>query len=747
MDKLDPNGEMQALLDAEADNLFFHAPRTKLDDDQFLAEDIDGVTDSAAGNGNLNYLLLQAAMNSDGANRDGDVLASMPDGGWQPQAASRGGHVPSHGNDLGGTAGAMPARTADVPKNEAALSLEGQSISDGPVSIVSEGGDIANTMSSESVRNSYSSTSRNAGSSSSRTSADTTTTENNTYNNNSTTNTNNGGDNTNNNGGNNVSGGVNTNNEYYSYYEQNTYNTETNTYNSVVNNNVTNTTHVVNEGDAVTNNTVTITDIDNVVNNSGNTITIINNDHHDHDHDHGPGIDLPDITVVLPDIDAGDIITTVTTQIDTLLDQVQEVVCDTVSILEPVLQTVETVVSETTNVVVNVVAGVEDVVETVVAQLPSVPDLGALLPSIGGDAAPDTDIGLGALRLPIAQTLDPVENLIGDVDAALGVSVDLFQTAGIDNASGDTDLVLLNDANILGQDLAGVTQSVNLDVVESLVSDIDIDLTGAANLLGSVADPLLDNHAGGGASGLPVVDDVLSSLGSGVAELAGTLLGGEASASSDTDIAITDNIGLGGSSLLEGGVNLVLDPVEDVIGDVDLALDINLGLLNPSASSEPDTGDLDVLVDLGLVDQPLANALAQAIVDPLEEIVGDIDISLTLAADLLSVQAPSAVDQSDGGTGQDTILSQIGDELSGFVENVVLQHGAQDQGGGTLLGALADASWTDGNSGGDVNGAANVFVDAIGNAIPDPVHIVSNIFESLGSGHSEHHGGLSSLFG
>lgn len=352
------------------------------------------------------------------------------------------------------------------------------------------------------------------------------------------------------------------------------------------------------------------------------------------------------------------------------------------------------------------------------------------LPILGGDGGinpPDNDISLNGI-LPEGELdviLDPVEDLAGDLD--IGVSLNsLLGDGETSNALGDTDLMLGGNLQLAGAPLGLPQLHIGLDPVESLLGDIDLDLTTSGNLLGAVAPGLIDDAAGG--TGL---DSVQSVLADALTPIATGLLGtGDDGGGTDGDVQLGTDIGLGdlvenlglegtdlddlnlGNDLAGGVQSVALDPIEDLIGDIDLAADIGLMGGGETDNSAGDS-DLSVPLDLGLADNGLSDIAIDIPLDPVEEIAGDIDIDLGLAVNLLGDTADGLVNDGAGGTGDSTIISNLGDDLGALGDDVIEDIHAD------LADTLPDASLDDLLGGAD-NDIAGDLGDALG-ALEDSI--------------------------
>lgn len=298
--------------------------------------------------------------------------------------------------------------------------------------------------------------------------------------------------------------------------------------------------------------------------------------------------------------------------------------------------------------------------------------LADLLPPLGGGGNSDHDLGLGGLNNAIDLTpvtdglsniINPVEDLLGDLDIGGNIGLGLLGT-DIDAAGApDTDLTIPLDIGLIDSPLFHDGLSINLDMLEALTGDIDVNLTGAIDLLGSIAAPLIDAEAGGTGT-----HNILSNLGDVVSDLAGGLL--SVSTGGDHDLGLATGIDILDHSLLENGLAVVLDPVENLLGDIDIGGTIGLDLLGTNTGTGADT-DITIPLDLGLIDNSLLSNALNINLDPLEALTGDIDIDLGVAGNLLGDVASPIFDALSGGSGTHDIASQIGDAVSHIADSLL----------------------------------------------------------------------------
>ena len=285
----------------------------------------------------------------------------------------------------------------------------------------------------------------------------------------------------------------------------------------------------------------------------------------------------------------------------------------------------------------------------------------------GGDDNGDDDVDLNLdvisdiVNLNLEAVLDPIENIIGDID------VDIDAILG--NILSPDDGILPNPSVILDVVLGG-TEILNdfpINVILTPVEDAASGLIDAVNpVLGEI---------------LPFTPDPLGT----VADVLGMF-------NNDGDSDLVVNLGMslpdafGLSALGGGSIDIPLDPVESVSGDIDIAasvdvvienlittdlsdLNIDISLITdgdmiPSLDtlissndisgsvadvagdisdilgegSEPNGEDTDLSVDTGfdVLDHTVDNLDVGATLDPAENIIGDIDIDVDMNTDIVN---------------------------------------------------------------------------------------------------------------
>ncbi len=373
---------------------------------------------------------------------------------------------------------------------------------------------------------------------------------------------------------------------------------------------------------------------------------------------------------------------------------------------------------------------------------------------IGDPDNPDHDLGVnldiinGILpvdlpELNLNQVLNPVEDILGDFDIGLNGAIDLLGNNEISNSAGDSDLNILGEGSILDTSLISTDLSIALDVVEQFTGDIDLDLTAAFNLLGSVAPGLIDQFPGGsggplgevgtalnelaapilqpvlgnthldlsgglnlldpvaggedsnlhlglnldllGANLDPIVLDIplapieamtdpnLAAVGTALNNfglthsIIGDLLGGS---QPDTDVALGNHISIADHEVPVPDLAVALNPVEDLLGDFDISNQTTLDLFG-SSEVDNSAGDSDIVVttQIEVVDHVLEQLSLHMPLDPVEHLIGDIDLNLGISDNLFGNVAAPIVDAAPGGSGNGGLLENIGDQISGGIAN------------------------------------------------------------------------------
>ncbi|HCK32750.1 MAG TPA: hypothetical protein DHW10_04305, partial [Rhodospirillaceae bacterium] len=270
--------------------------------------------------------------------------------------------------------------------------------------------------------------------------------------------------------------------------------------------------------------------------------------------------------------------------------------------------------------------------------------------------------GLGGLTDPVETLTNLTENvntLIETVlDTVTNTTESLINSLNLDSLS---DLQLLSidiDANIkevLGDTLDSLFESTELlqSLLDTVTDQIDeINLGDVTQIVDKTLDPVLDtldNLDDTVTTLTDTVTDALDGIVSGIG--LGDILPGDGDPN-DTDVTVDLGIDALDSDVLDTVLDATLNPVEDLVGDVDLDLGLGLDLLGTDTdqSGEADT-DISIQTNIDLIDDTLLGGGIEISLDPIEEIVGDIDLDLGLGADLLGDLAEGIVNDGEGGSG------------------------------------------------------------------------------------------------
>ncbi len=382
-----------------------------------------------------------------------------------------------------------------------------------------------------------------------------------------------------------------------------------------------------------------------------------------------------------------------------------------------------------------------------VVQLVGLGDGSFFPPGDGEDSDLEAAIDLGVIDQDVVDDLisDPlepltniVEDIVGDID--LGVDAGLELLGGDPDADDENDVSLDTDIDLIDTDIVEAAVEAVLDPIEEIVGDIDLDIDLAADILGDAADPLVDDGVGGSGE-----DSLLSDIGDAVSEIVdevvvdpvtdllgepdleadiladlspaaeaaealvdealgddgdvedvvgdilgdtdglvedllddaatGSLLTGDGE-SEDTDVVADIDLGVVDQdvvdTLIDNPVEPLTDTVEDLAGDVDLDLGLGAELLGGEADAD-DENDVSLETDVDLVDTDIVEAGVEAVLDPVEEVVGDLDVDIDLSTDALGEIADPVIDDAEGVTGEDTLISEVGDLASDIVEEAVVE--------------------------------------------------------------------------
>ncbi len=248
---------------------------------------------------------------------------------------------------------------------------------------------------------------------------------------------------------------------------------------------------------------------------------------------------------------------------------IQDGLQDIITKVTGTLEILETVTDKTVDIV-------DGAVGTVLADLGVDNILGDDNANADGDLNLDIDLDILATDLAyleLGPVLDPVEDVVGDVDLGIDLETDFLNPGGseTDNTQGDSDINLAGDVDVLDSDILDLANELELDPVEDIIGDIDLDVGAAIDILGDAADPLLDSAEGGSAE-----DTLLGDVGEAIADVADAILPElNTDDESDDDIVIEVDVDLLGISD-ELDTEVTIDPVEDLTNDIDITLHVDI---------------------------------------------------------------------------------------------------------------------------------------------------------------------------
>lgn len=245
------------------------------------------------------------------------------------------------------------------------------------------------------------------------------------------------------------------------------------------------------------------------------------------------------------------------------------------------------------------------------------------------------------------------------------------------------DIEPLQDATeALADTLQGTTETI-ADAAEQVIDAVDTaaeTVSAATDLLSDITPALNDAIETVDAIAPDAID--LDPVQEAVQPVSDALTLGEPNedaAPEDTDFAADIGVDALDTPVLEVVGDVIIDPVEDIVGDVDLGVDAAADLLNGDFfgdnANETDNaqGDSDVTLttDNDLTDHDIADANLDVELDPVEAIVGDVDLDINAATDILGDAADGLIDNAAGGSDTPNLLSEVGELAQDIAEPVV----------------------------------------------------------------------------
>ena len=582
-------------------------PSNKLDADQYVADDIDGVTESLFGSGNMSYAVMQASQSGNLLNNTAPatpfLAGDVPGGNLQWLSAGT-----STGTEYDVTQGGMTYRSPAISSDEI-LSTQGAPASSSAhaSNLTGDGNFSHSTVGSMGASQSASHNNINPDTSVTPSINTTASSETNT----NTTTVVRGKD------GQDGMDGQDamfccTGHCSVTYNNTNYYDTEVH-YGDVIFGDV-NLGDLIHIGDIDLGDLITINDVVDI--NIGDVVSTIN--------------------IVL--LDLGDAITHVTQ----LIHNVTETVGDTLGdLIDGTFTSIEAV----TSILDTLLTSVTEVTHNITSQLT---DLSAQLMDVLGDVV--NQLGDKALSL-IESTL---HDALNGLDQAANGLQDL-----LDMADEVTDLIPGTEAiTEIAQNLGNITGQLGNDISEMVTPVLDLVHLGDQ--------PLVED-------GLDLIDEVLDVptpaldvVGDTVADAFDNPLETGIDTLENPDVAI-HNI-LNTADDVGAEIDDVLHATHDLLENVPGGAENLLGgladdLLNPPTAPD-DGGDSDLIVDAGidLLDHTLSTIDAEAVLDPVESVVGNVDSTLNLQTDLLAHDG----EETNNAAGDQDLTVDIDAEILGL---------------------------------------------------------------------------------
>lgn len=362
---------------------------------------------------------------------------------------------------------------------------------------------------------------------------------------------------------------------------------------------------------------------------------------------------------------------------NSLIEEVIELANDALDPVDEIINVVEDLVSDPLATVSNILDNPQEAVEEIVDDV--------------------LDAALGELD----EVVDGVGEVLGEVTG--GVEDLLASTPLADNSLIDEVLELVDDAldpvegiidaaeNLVADPLGTVTDLLEnpQEAITGLTEDV-LSSAGELNEVVTGVGEVINEALDGGLT--ETVEDLGEVLTGGLFDgLPG--LGGDNNGSTDGDITAGVDLGIVDLPLAEEPIDLLLDPVEDLVGDLDLGTGLGLDLLgNNEIDNANGDNDLSLGLDIDALDTDILDASSIDIpLDPLEQITGDIDLDLGIATNVLGDAADGLLNGGEGGTGEDTPLSNLNDTVVDIADGVLSGDGELGEG----LGLPTDLSLLD----------------------------------------------------
>lgn len=247
----------------------------------------------------------------------------------------------------------------------------------------------------------------------------------------------------------------------------------------------------------------------------------------------------------------------------------------------------------------------------------------------GGNNGGNDDIdilGENNIGLPVIDiNLDPIENIVGDIDLGIGIGFDPDTGVTI-----DIDTVLLDIPLINGE--------INIDIplLNPVIGEVLVILDPILTAVTDITQPIIDG------------------LSTTVESVIGSIFGQPPNMNGDYDLSVHTDLGI-------PHIDINLDVIEDIIGDIDILVTFAHGEDGIDIGLDSIFADLPIAnADLH-IDIPLVTPVVEGVLDPTADLLSHITNPDTLAGlvdnpsealpDLLDTAVQSAADIVTGAVG------------------------------------------------------------------------------------------------
>ncbi|MFN3827528.1 MAG: hypothetical protein ACK4NR_07880 [Micavibrio sp.] len=309
-----------------------------------------------------------------------------------------------------------------------------------------------------------------------------------------------------------------------------------------------------------------------------------------------------------------------------------------------------------------------------------------------GDVDLTLDVDTPVLDIDLDTILDPIEDILGDIDIDIDAIIDNLlpgEHGLLPDISASVDAVL-GDTQILGFDLSDLTDPLD-PVLSTLTNTLDGVIDGVEGLLPqALIEPVTE-----------VINSILDLTG---------LNGG----SEDTDLLLNLGAVIPGFTTLDTALNIPLDPVEMLLGDIDITVDAEALVEDLGVQLFAVIEDVNDMNLAGIVDTLIGD---EGVIQNIEGIIPEAVLGVDVVTDLLPDISESLATEDLLGDATD-LISDVTDNLGldDFLGDNPL--GTELLDGGLLGGVLGG---DDGNSDADTDTdlTLDAGIEVAGIEVPD----------------------------